>query len=368
MIQMLRNRIPRDPRSLGAITLLLLLGILIACLWPFRAPKNTVSWVADGRGIAFGRYGVILGSAPLVVPGDRDAATGSIELWLQADPTRDMGSILGVFSAENPRQFGIDEWHSGLAIRSAAVGDPIKTGGAPCFTPDVFTPGKSVFVTITSSERGTDVYLNGSLSKVTPTFRITNKMLAGKLVVGTSATTDDDWRGQLRGLAIYKRALDPEQVRNHYTSWTGIGRPDIRDSDALLALYLFGERTGRNLHNEVPGGNDLYIPEHYIIPAKDVLAPPALDNWADIISNIVGFLPLGFALCGYLIASRRTRLAVVVTTMICGVFSLALESLQVFLPTRDSSMMDVITNLLGGAIGALLYRWATQDRAAAPRL
>ena len=368
MIQMLRKWIPRDPRSLGAITLLLLLGIVIACLWPFRAPKNTVSWVTGGRGIAFGRYGDILGSTPLVLPGDREAASASIEIWLQPDPIRDMGSILAVYSSENPRQFAIDQWHSGLAIRSAAVGDPIRTGGAPCFTPDVFTPGKSVFVTITSSERGTEVYLNGSLSKITPTFRITNRMLSGILVAGTAATMDDDWRGQLRGLAIYKRALDPEQVRNHYSSWTGIGRPHIHDSDGLLALYLFGERTGRSLHNEVTGGSDLYVPERYFIPVKDVLSPPSLDDWPDIISNIVGFLPLGFALCGYLIASRRTRLAVVVTSLMCGGFSLALESLQTFLPTRDSSMTDVITNLLGGAIGPLLYRWATQDRASAPRL
>ena len=364
---MLSNRIPRNPRFLGAITLLLLLGILIACLWPFRAPKNTVAWVTGGHGVVFGPHGEILGSMPLVVPGDREGASASVEIWLQPDPVRDMGTILGVYSSANPRQLAITQWHSGMAIRSAAVGNPFRTYGARAFTPDIFTPGKSVFVTITSSAQGTEVYLNGNLSKLTPTFRITNQMLSGNLVAGTAATTDDDWHGQLRGLAIYKRALDPEQVRNHFASWTGDGRPDIRDSDALLALYLFGERTGRSIHNEFAKGGDLYIPERYSIPVKDVLAPPALDNWADIISNIVGFLPLGFALCGYLITSRRTRLAAVSTTVLCGGFSLVIESLQAFLPTRDSSMMDVITNLLGGAIGALLYRWASHERAPAPR-
>jgi hypothetical protein len=279
MIQLLRKWVPRDPRSLGAITLLLVLGILIACLWPFLPAKNTVSWVAGGRGIAFGRYGDILGSTPLAVPGDRGAASSSIELWLQSDPARDMGSILGVYTSENPRQFSISQWRTGLAIRGPAIGDPIHTGGAPCYAPDIFTPGKPVFVTITSSEERTAVYLDGNLSKVSPTFRITNKMLAGKLVAGTSAATDDDWRGQLRGLAIYKRALDPEQVRNHYTSWRGVGRPDIRDSDGLLALYLFAEGTGRSVHNEVAGGGDLYVPERYFIPVKDFLSPLSLADW-----------------------------------------------------------------------------------------
>jgi hypothetical protein len=367
MIQLLGKWIPRDRRSLGTITLLLVLGIVIACLWPFLPAKNTVSWVAGGRGIAFGRYGDILGSTPLEVPGDRGAASSSIEIWLQPDSERDMGAILAFYSSENPRQLAINQWHTGMVIRSAAVGDPFRTHGPHCFTPDVFRPGKSVFVTITSSAGGTDVYLDGNLSKCTPTFRITNSMLSGKLVVGTAATMDDDWRGQLRLLAIYKRALDPEQVRNHYTSWTGIGRPNIHDSDSLLTLYLFGEGTGRSIHNEVAGGGDLYVPERYFIPAKDFLSPLSLDDWSDIISNVFGFMPLGFALCGYLIASRRTRLAVVATTVLCGVFSLALESLQVFLPTRDSSTTDVITNLLGGAIGAVLYRWVTHDRAPALR-
>jgi VanZ family protein len=367
MLGMLRNRIPRSPRSLGAITLLLLVGIVIACLWPFRAPKNTASWLTDGNGIVFGRFGVILGSTPLTLPGDPEAASVSIEFWLQPDATRDMGEILAVYSAENPRQLAINQWHTGMVIRSAAIGDRFRTFGARCFTPNVFRPGKSVFVTITSTAGETDVYLDGNLSKRTPTFRITNAVASGKLVVGTAATTDDDWRGQLRGLAIYKRPLDPEQVRNHYTNWTGNGRPDIRNSDGLLALYLFGERTGRSVRNEVAGGGDLYVPERYFIPAKDVLSPPTLDDWADIISNIFGFMPLGFVLCGYLISARRTRWAIFVTTIVCGSLSLGLETLQTFLPTRDSSMMDVITNLLGGTIGALLYRCATQDRASAPR-
>ena len=71
---------------------------------------------------------LILGSTPLVVPGDREAASATFEIWLQPDPVRDLGSILGVYSAENPRQFGIDQWHTGLAIRSAAAGDPDPDG------------------------------------------------------------------------------------------------------------------------------------------------------------------------------------------------------------------------------------------------
>jgi VanZ family protein len=351
MIQIFRSR-----GFLGAASLLLLLGILIACLWPFHAPRNTASWERAGPGITFGRYGVLLGYKSLIVPGDPEAASASLELWLQPDPTRDRGSILAIYSGENPRQFSIEQFHTGLAVRSLAVGDPIRMGGAPSYTSDVFTPGKSVFITITSSERGTAVYADGSLLKVTPTFRITNRMLSGKFVAGTAASWDNSWHGQLLGLAIYNYALNPEEVREHKVSWTSNGRPAIRDPGSLLALYLLKERTGRVIRDEVPAASDLYIPETYVVPAQDVLSPLSLEDRADILANIVGFLPFGFALCGYLSTFHRTRMMVVAATVTCGCLSLLIETLQIFLPTRDSSMTDVVSNLLGGAIGAVLYR------------
>jgi hypothetical protein len=163
---------------------------------------------------------------------------------------------------------------------------------------------------------------------------------------------------RLRGLAIYSYALNPEQVRKHQASWTSNGRPAIRDPDSLLALYLFEERTGRVIHDEAEEASDLYIPETYVVPVKGVLSPLSLNDPEDILANIVGFVPFGFALRGYLSSFHRTRtrMTIVATTVICGCLSLFIETLQALLPTRDSSMTDVITNLLGGAIGALLYR------------
>jgi hypothetical protein len=353
MIQTLHSR-----AFLGTASLLLLSGMLFACFWPFHAPRNTVSWVGSGPGLAFGRYGVVLGCKPLIVPGDREVASASVELWLQPDPTEDRGSILAIYSAKNPRQFSIEQFHGGLAVRSAAAGDPIRMGGAPSYTPDVFTPGKAVFITITSSERGTAVYVDGSLRKISPAFRITNRMLSGTFVAGTAASTDYRWHGQLRALAIYSYALNPVLVRENKASWMSTGFPAVRDHDGLLALYRFRERTGRVIHNEVPGGSDLYIPETYVVPVENFLSPPSLDNPEDIVANIVGFIPFGFFLCGYLSSFHRTRtqMTLAPTAVICGCLSLLIETLQTFLPTRDSSLTDVVTNFLGGTIGAFLYR------------
>jgi hypothetical protein len=373
MIQTLRSRVPRNPHFLGAITFILLIGMLIACFRPFNAPKNAVSWVTGTHAIAFGRHGVLLSSDALTMPGSQDASSSSLELWIQPVSTRIEGSILGIYSAENPRQFSIYQERTDLSLSSAFVYAPVHTDGPPSFTRRVFTAGKPVFVTITSDEQGTNVYTDGALRITSPPFRITNRMLTGKLVLGTAAVEDNSWPGQLRGLAIYSRALSAEQVLEHYTSWTRNGRPDIGDTDGPLALYLFDEGTGSRLRSAVPGGSDLYVPERFFVPAKGFLLPPSLDDWSDIVNNIIGFMPLGFTLCGTLMfvggasrrTSQRTWRPVILTAVICGVLSLLIESLQYFLPTRDSSSTDVITNLLGGAIGALLYRWCVQDQTSA---
>jgi hypothetical protein len=356
IIRKLWNRLALSPRYLGATSVLLLFGMLAACLWPFHAPKNTALPMTGG-GIAFNRHGVLLSSDSLTVPGNRESVSCSIELWLAPDLTHSFGTILAIYSPENPRQFTVSQWRTGLALRSASAGDPTRIDAAPSYTPDVFTPGEPVFVTITSGERGTQVYRDGSLLKLTSSFFIANRVLAGKLVAGTGASSDNSWPGQLRGLAIYTRTLDPAEVKAHFKAWATNGRPDISDSNALLALYVFQEETGRSFRNQVAGGPGLYLPEQYFIPAKSVFSRPSLENGEDIVANIIGFMPLGFTLCGYLVTSHRTRRALIATIALCGALSLIIESLQVFLPTRDSDTTDVITNLIGAAIGALVYQW-----------
>jgi hypothetical protein len=362
IIRRLWNRIALSPRYLGWLSILLLMGMLIACLWPFYRPQNAASWI-EGGGVTFDQHSVLLSSDALIVPGNRESVSCSFELWLVPGFARNMGTILAIYSPKNPRQFVVDQWRTGLAVRAASVGDPLRTGTAPSYTHDVLKPGKAVFVTVTSGQPGTQVYIDGILRKTSPHFFITNRMLSGKLVLGTAASADSTWLGRLRGLAIYDRTLDPAEIREHYVTWTGSGRPEVSDPEALLALFLFKERSFRN---EVAGGTGLYLPQRYVIPAKSVLSAPSLENPQDIIENIIGFIPLGFTLCGYIVTSRRMRMPVVITILLCGVLSLLIETLQIFLPTRDSDLTDVITNVIGSAIGALAYQWGASRWSARP--
>jgi glycopeptide antibiotics resistance protein len=127
------------------------------------------------------------------------------------------------------------------------------------------------------------------------------------------------------------------------------------------ALYLFGERDGYIVHNQL-GSTDLIIPARYLVLHSPFLAlpwrhyHPTWSYWEDVGINIVGFIPLGYFLVAYFSAVRATRFAAPAVVLLGFFMSLSIESLQAYLPTRDSGMNDLITNTSGTLLGVLLYR------------
>jgi VanZ family protein/type IV secretory pathway TrbD component len=85
----------------------------------------------------------------------------------------------------------------------------------------------------------------------------------------------------------------------------------------------------------------------------------------DLVSNGIGYMPLGFLLAVAFLRTGR-RAAVGVAFLICATLSLCLESLQSYLPSRVPSNVDLALNALGGYVGALtgwsLERLGVLDR------
>jgi VanZ family protein len=72
----------------------------------------------------------------------------------------------------------------------------------------------------------------------------------------------------------------------------------------------------------------------------------------DIVVNVLAYAPFGFLLAQ--VGTRRRPLPRLVTAVGIGaLLSLAMESTQMFLPTRDASTVDVLTNTLGATLGGL---------------
>ncbi|MFN8955530.1 MAG: VanZ family protein, partial [Burkholderiales bacterium] len=76
----------------------------------------------------------------------------------------------------------------------------------------------------------------------------------------------------------------------------------------------------------------------------------------DVMSNALGYAPLGFLLAVSLHHTRPHWPAIGLATFFAGVLSLLLESLQMFLPVRVPSNVDTALNIAGAFAGAVVAR------------
>ena len=95
---------------------------------------------------------------------------------------------------------------------------------------------------------------------------------------------------------------------------------------------------------------------------------PIAHYWTgfDVAMNVVGYVPLGGLLALSGLRTHRVKHPVWVALMACAVLSMAMETLQSYLPVRVPSREDLMLNSLGAASGAvltlLLERWGAIDR------
>jgi hypothetical protein len=346
---------------LGVLCVLVLCVIFPLGLWPFHAPRNEVTWLEQSNGIKLGRYGSVLSSGEF--GGSDTNAAGSIEIW--ARPVWWLGSatLLALYRQQDHVLFTLNQSLTDLEL-AIETGRRSKThfNASEALGPSL-QQKKPVFITVTSGEDGTKVYLDGALRMTAPRFMIPREVFAGRLIVGDSPLQPNSFRGQIRGVAIYDGELNAAQVLNHYRSWTGNGAPEIAQEERNIALYLFGEKAGRVVHNRVSGGGvDLDIPNCYTVIDKIALEPFwtefdfSKSYWSGNLKNIVGFLPVGFCFYAWILAMRPAGRAVLLTLFLGFLVSLTIEVFQIFLPTRDSGTTDLFTNTLGTYIGIFCYR------------
>ena len=344
--------------------LIVLCIILSLGLWPFHAPRNEVTWMNQANGLAFGKYGTVLGSGPLKAENSWTEPGGSIEMWVQPG-RRNSATILTLYRPEQKLLVALRQSLTDLEL-VAETGDVSgRTSRAHFYVNNAFAPAlqqkNPVFIAVTVGLRETMVYLDGALARVAPNFCISQDAFRGRLIVGDSPRQPDSFRGQIRGLAIYDAELNGDQILHHYQTWVRKGRPDVDQDRGNLAVYLFNEKSGSIVHNRAGGDGDLRIPESYMVLDKISLEPfwKEFDfsegYWSGNLKNIIGFVPLGFCFYAYFAVARPRKRAMLLTIIWGALVSLTIEVLQTVLPTRDSGTTDVITNTIGTWAGVLCY-------------
>ena len=354
-----------EKKLLAAICLLIFCGMAVAAFWPFNPrPRNHVAWLGDENGLRFGGGGIILSSGKLQFPEPGMSGGATLEIWLEPAQDTDSTSLLSFSPPANPQQLRLRQAQSYLLLLQESTPTIHHSAMTSLWVPRAFQAHKKKFITIISGTGGTTVYLDGVPGEKSARYRITSKDISGLLILGCSPDGDDTWRGKLFGMAVFDRKITPAQVSRHYEAWRD-GQLAAVSDDHPMGLYAFGERAGNIVHNQISSGPDLIIPGIFTIPYKPFLKAfwkefyPNRAYLNDVLINVAGFVPFGFFFCMYLSSGQASRRIVVATILLGAVFSVTIEVLQWFIPMRDSGTTDILTNSLGTALGAMLYRSGT---------
>jgi len=365
---------------LGFICLVITAVIFLAGLWPFNfSPENKVRWLKDQNGVEFYGQSLVFSTIPLFqssnIPMDSiptipffqssniPVKSCSIELCLQpaSEDISHIGHIFSVLGEQGSEIFFVGQWRSHLLLGKGIHG---KKNYREVGIRDALKKGDKRFVTITSGADGTNIYVDGILMKSSPRFQLfsINEKPSGRILLGNAPTGGGYWTGNLLGLAIYNRPLSEEQVLKSFENWEKNKKSLFEKEEGLVSSYLFNEHSGTLAHDSV-GGHHLVIPPKFEVLKRTILVPPWEDfrftrsYLMDILTNILGFIPFGIFLSAYLLIRKpwpNFRLFLI-SVIIAGCMSLSIELIQVYLPTRNSQLTDVITNIIGAIIGVILF-------------
>lgn len=349
------------------------LVVIIFCitLYPFRfCPPNGVQIQPGNSALCFNGCGVAYADPRTPGTSVFDTEQVSIELLVR-EP---LGS-----SNNGPRE--IFSFYDGKASPPLVIG---KWGGRifmysrfdekgdaewySQFRPDrLFTLDLVHLVTVVSGSEWKMIFLDGVLlEKKHSRFPEGPSMQSiSRLMLCSSPFGKNGWMGELKGVAVYDRALAPEEVGRHYILIAQQGVRPLAGTPGLRVLYAFDDV------NDIKGGTiqclvegpwgPIIIPERHIPLATQFFHLPGENmhmgsTWLsiDFILNILFFIPLGFLL-GLRFCCRQKGLhGVGYVILLCAGLSLVIEILQLLIPDRFPSFLDVLSNTVGGAAGAIV--------------
>jgi len=361
--------------DLGLAGLLIVQVIVLVYLGltPFQFfLRNQVAAQPEEGGIEFDAVG--LATSEGSIDGRAHFANETISIHLMIEPSDEprtgLGTIVSIDSATGPAPVIIAQWKKWLVVR---VWDPAhRSLGYWEIDAAGFSKYVRRFVTITSGPlEGTAIYVDGIATGDTRQRSIirNERGFEGRLLLGCLGNGSAGWRGTLSGLAIINERLTAEQVTWQHEQVQRAGFSALQEVRNLYALYDFSKLTqesGESLYSlsnavstsalgrlQFPQVFSPLRPEVFGIPQlRDMKADWFLD---DMLRNIAGFTPFGF-LASLLLIRSRNQPSYVITAQVAllgALLSLGIESIQIALPMRRSSLSDLSLNVIGSIIGAL---------------
>jgi len=315
--------------------LIIILLVLILFIFGFHqrkySPKNNTFWI-EGKGLFFGSSSFVY---TLDNTGEKEVEnfilTFNITLEKQEQPY--FARMLTFAPLEDPyRQFLVAQWdHSLVIMNGTDYGNNRKE-------PKIYLPlgieGKPVNITIQASPEGTDVYIDKIFFRRYESLNFTIPA-ESILILGDHRNRSTGWIGTYHSLSLYLGSEKGIWSSYDFTEFHGTIIPDTSgnhhslqnpDKKPQLILHPLG----------IPEISRRYLKR----------------NWIDLFLNWFGFIPFTFLLS---IALRRRNISnwIIGVLTISAAFglSLVIEIYQIWIPTRDSSLLDLVLNTTGGITG-----------------
>jgi hypothetical protein len=283
-------------RRLSAlVSVAIVLGYFVVGLYPFDFfAANRARRMPDGQGISFRRPAVAYGEGVCEANGEL-----VVELELQPAGLMRTNWFLELYDGTLPGNLQLGQ--RGMDLLVGVRGKAVAAGSA-------LRPKERHRVRVVARPEGTIVQVDSGPPRTFDKLGMRPEWMRGRLILGNTADGRGAWEG-----TIYK--------------WSVSG---------------------------CAGGVE--IPPMFKRAHGKVLMPPSLQNTRDININILGFIPFGFVF--FLYVSRvwpsKPLRAVAVALTVSAAVSLTIELLQVWLPSRTSSSMDLICNILGAMLGVVV--------------
>lgn len=363
--------LPRENRSWFYLLLVLTALVLIVMVYfgirlqGFR-PSNNVQWSASGIGLTFEESSQAYTESFFTGSGSDSRIGLTIELAIHPRylSKSSIGMLMMVHDGDADSQLVICQWHSSLIIMNG--NDYSNRRRIPRISlkldPNRYEPH---FITIVSNKTGTKIFLDGALKKSNKNLalRYPDGTAQARLVVASSMTGRNSWVGTMMGLAFYDHGLEDDMIAQHFEMWRAKRNFSAFKLHGPRLLYSFDEGQGKRIYSKLGDGLDLNVPARIKVLQTKAFSWPQWEDLGspnrvkDILINFAGFIPLGFLLITTLsrLEGFRVRRTLLIALIGSFLFSLGIELVQVWIPFRHSSLLDLILNTLGGGFGALLY-------------
>ena len=109
---------------------------------------------------------------------------------------------------------------------------------------DIFSSQQTIFITITSDEQGTLLYVDGILVAANRNWKFSIPVEGEplRLVLGHSVYGRYGWSGDIHGLALAGEAISAEAVRFRFDRWAADRDFDALKLDSTMLFFTFNEK------------------------------------------------------------------------------------------------------------------------------